>query len=72
MEIDNTELNGLLLFKELIKDGCKWDGELFTRKYSEALRYDLDIEERVLKTLSHFTEGTDYRIEKQYLMIYVA
>jgi hypothetical protein len=72
MEIPDNELNGMLLFIELIKDGCKWEGELFSGKYSEALRYDVDIEERVLKTLSHFTEGTTYRIEKKYLTIYVA
>lgn len=35
--IPERDLKGHELFKALIKDGCEWQGDVFHRKWSEAL-----------------------------------
>ncbi len=57
--------NGMYLFISLIKDGCEWQGDVFSKKWSECLFFDSTdgyVMERVERTLSAYTEGDDYRI----------
>ena len=58
-----TELDGLHLFKSLIKDGCEWQGDVFSRKWSECLYVREGSEDAVERTLAAYQEGVDYRRE---------
>lgn len=55
------ELNGLYLFKSLIKDGCKWQGDIMSKNWSESLYIPVGLEEQVELTLSIYDEGKDYK-----------
>ena len=67
--------NGMYLFISLTKDGCEWQGDTMSKKWSECLfipssghadqyeAVDSYITERVKRTLSGYTEGDDYRWE---------
>jgi hypothetical protein len=78
----NAEINGLYLFKSLIKDGCEWHGDVCSKKWSECLiiptRYstqygdviDATILDSVQQTLSAYVEGQDFKIENNMIWIY--
>lgn len=70
--VDSTEkvLNGLYLFKSLIKDGCEWHGDVHSQKWSEMLIVPAGLEHQVDLTLSCYEEGVDYR--KQLDTIWIA
>ena len=67
--------NGMYLFISLVKDGCEWQGDVMSNKWSECLfvpqmtdsqlnQYsDPTILDRVERTLSAYTEGDDFRRE---------
>lgn len=60
---EQTELNGLWLFKSLVKDGCQWQGDVVSRKWSEMLVVpDGDVMQKVKETVKGYTEGVDYKI----------
>jgi hypothetical protein len=55
-------INGLQLFKSLIKDGCEWHGDVMSRKWAEMLYIPNDVVmARVLITLAAYGD-TDYRL----------
>jgi hypothetical protein len=57
-------LNGLYLFKSLIKDGCEWRGDVWSSKWSDCLYMTQgDSRRKVLLTLANYTEGKDYKLE---------
>lgn len=58
-----NEQNGLELFKSLIKDGCEWQGDIFSKKWSECLYMadNTECREHVERTLSMYTEGVDFK-----------
>lgn len=53
----------LELFRSLIKDGCKWHGDVMSRKWAECLYFDESASDNVARTLESYTEGVDYRLE---------
>lgn len=55
---------GLELFRSLIKDGCKWHGDVCSRTWSECLYFNDDNDPEVLQTLYSYEEGTDYKLEE--------
>jgi hypothetical protein len=57
-------LNGLHLFKSLVKDKCEWQGDVFSRKWSECLfLLEETRREDVKRTLASYSEGVDYKLE---------
>jgi hypothetical protein len=53
------------LIIRLFKDGAMWEGDLCSRTYLEFLAVRDDrAQEKVEFTLKLFTEGTDYKIDK--------
>ena len=60
--IDRTRLNGHELFRSLIKDGCVWQGDVLSQKWSECLYFDEGNRDQVLTTLMHYREGVDFRV----------
>lgn len=51
------------LFKSLVKDGCVWHGDILSHKWGECLYFSPEVKDRVMQTLSMFTEGVDYKLE---------
>jgi hypothetical protein len=66
------ELDGLHLFKSLIKDGCKWEGDVMSNSWSECLIVPDDefVEQRVQDTLEAYEEGVDYQLDGNAVWIY--
>jgi len=61
--IESRRLHGYELFVELTKDGAKWNGDVFSGKWSEILYFENDeTKEKALQTLSHYESGVDYRL----------
>lgn len=60
--IPKTQLNGLYLFRSLMKDGCEWQGDIISNKWSEQLFYSITIEAKVKETLAAYNEGNDYKL----------
>ncbi len=60
-DLMNT-LTRCMLFKSLIKDGCKWHGDILSRKWTECLYFTPDLKERVVDTLSR-VDGLEYKLE---------
>lgn len=63
---EQQRLSSLTLFRDLIKDGCKWEGDVVTAKWSEILYFDAGddwVVKRVRETLYSYDEGVDYRLE---------
>lgn len=68
-----TTINGLQLFKSLIKDGCEWHGDVLSRKWSEQLFIPKDgVEEAARRTLESYTEGSDYKWDESGQAIWIA
>lgn len=69
--IDPVKLKeGLYLFKALIKDGCKWHGDVMSREWSECLYIeDEKTAERVEFTLSMYV-GFIYKRDGMAIWIY--
>ena len=67
--IPKSQLNGLYLFRSLIKDGCEWHGDIISNKWSECLFYSANIEYSVKQTLAAYTENEDYRLENGAIYI---
>jgi len=62
---------GLFLFKELVKMGCEWQGDVFSKKWSECLiltgdGYSLNRVVDVREYLAYYREGIDYKIEGDF------
>ena len=65
-KMNARQQNGMHLFISLVKDGCEWQGDVMSNKWSECLFFDPSdtyIAERVKRTLSAYTNGDDYRWE---------
>lgn len=62
--IQSDKINGLELFRSLIKDGCEWQGDVCSNKWSECL-YLINEHARdaVKRTLRAYNEGTDFELE---------
>jgi hypothetical protein len=64
--MDERTLNGMHLFISLTKDGCEWQGDVFSDKWSECLFIldgDTYVLDRVKRTLAAYEESVDYRWE---------
>lgn len=63
-----THLNGLHIFKGLIKLGCIWRGDIISNKWSEELFLGEDYMtghwDDVVEYLSAYTENVDYKWSK--------
>lgn len=57
------EIRSLELFKSMIKTGCQWHGDTFSKKWSEVLYFEDNIRDDVLYWLSSYTEGVDYKLD---------
>lgn len=51
---DKDSIQGLELFRDLIKCGASWHGDVLSRKWSECLYFTEDIKEHVQETLARF------------------
>lgn len=67
MMIQPTQLNGLYLFKALIKSGCEWHGDVISKKWSEALFIPEGV--NVERDLEPYTEGVEYMVEDRCIWI---
>jgi hypothetical protein len=65
--MDQRKIDGLELFKSLTKDGCEWQGDVFSRKWSECL-YAISpfAKEKAKRTLEAYKEGIDYQLEGSF------
>ena len=63
---ENVEVNGLFLTVSLFKDGCQWEGDIFSKKWAERLIVPLDehVQARVARTLEAYTADQDYKLER--------
>jgi len=53
------------LIISLLKDGAEWQGDIFSRTYLELLIVPQACEqEAIQRTLSVYTEGIDYKVER--------
>ena len=59
------DVNLLSLTINLLKDGCRWEGDTMSRRYAEILIVpDSYIAERITSSLKHYEEGVDYKLER--------
>lgn len=56
-------IDSLILFKLLIKAGCRWEGDVSHRLFSERLFFDECSQEKVLAVLAPYNNVTEYKIE---------
>ena len=63
MNLPENYVDGLYLFKALIKDGCKWQGDVQSKQWAECLYIPEGLEHQVVETLSPYEEGRDYKRE---------
>ena len=63
MSTSERTVQGLQLFKSLVKDGCTRQGDVFSRKWSECLYYTEEQWPQVENTLKAYMEGIEYRLE---------
>lgn len=68
-EVPQRTLNGLHLFKSLIKDGCEWHGDIFSPKWSEVLYLPSGKLDNVDRTLAMYEEGVDYKRDDMSIWI---
>lgn len=57
--MNNRTVNGLYLFKSLVKSGAVWEGDVVSKKWSEYLAVPVDRREDVEATLSHWTDDSE-------------
>jgi hypothetical protein len=63
-------MNGLYLFKALMKVGAQWHGDVIRKQWSECL-YVTDVPEHQLKLeLEFYEEGKDYKLSNGRIWIY--
>lgn len=62
-------LNSLFLFKALIKAGCRWEGDVSHRLFTERLYFDESIRGKVLEIVAPFSDVTEYKIEDNSVWI---
>lgn len=60
--VKGVYLDGLYLFKSLIKDGCEWHGDV-VGPWSECLYYPEGLKHQVDATLAAYQEGVNYKRE---------
>lgn len=63
--------DSLFLFKSLIKDGCEWQGDVFSKKWTECLFVpeNTRIEDKIQASLSAYEEGIDWKREGNAIWI---
>ena len=69
MKISDAQIEGLFLFKSLIKDGCTWQGDIDSRKWSECLYFVEGLRHQVDLTLESYDEGVEYKREGNAIWI---
>ena len=69
MEVFMRILNGLSLFKALIKVGCEWRGDISHPLFTERLHFSETNAEAVAEVLKLFEEDRDYKIEDNSVWI---
>lgn len=62
-------LNSLFLFKALIKAGCRWEGDVSHRLFSERLFFDEANRDKVLEVVKDSNPVTEYKIEDNSIWI---
>ena len=50
----HREIDALQLWKSLVKDGCTWEGDVFSRNWSECLIVPAGLDSQVCQTLSAY------------------
>lgn len=63
-------VDGLHLFKSLIKDGCTWHGDVCSNKWSECLYFEDKNKEAVEQTLYAYESGVHFKLEDGCVWIY--
>lgn len=56
-------VQGLHIFKSLIKDGCRWDGDVCSNKWSECLYFTGEQYAAVARTLYAYESGVHFKLE---------
>lgn len=62
-------LSSLALFKALIKVGCRWEGDISHRLFSERLFFDETARDKVLEAVKEYNSVTEYKIEDNSIWI---
>ena len=57
------------LFKNLIKDGCTWQGDIISPKWREHLYMPAGVENFARASLEQYVENVDYKIEGNFVWI---
>lgn len=63
MATSDLVVQGLHLFKSLIKDGCRWDGDVCSQMWSECLYYTGEQYEAVARALYPYEAGVHFKLE---------
>ena len=58
---DKQLIDSLHLFKSLIKDGCLWQGDIMSRKFSECLYVPEGLDHQVEHTLNAYPGAFERR-----------
>lgn len=58
---DSQIIDCLYLWKQLIKDGCEWHGDIHSSVYSEELFVPEGVEMHARSTLETYEEGVHYK-----------
>lgn len=66
---EKKQLEGLYLFKSLIKDGCEWHGDICSKHWSECLFIPQGLMHQVELTLSAYSQEV-YKKEDNSVWIY--
>lgn len=66
---EQRTLNGLYLFKELIKSGCEWQGDIINRKWSEALYIPEGTMGQVMEMVGPYKHTEDYVIIDNFIYL---
>lgn len=60
----SVNVDGLHLTISLFKSGCRWDGDVFSKKWAEYLVIPDDVvQERAERDVMSYMEGADYKWE---------
>lgn len=60
---------GLELFRDLVKDGCQWEGDVLSSRWSERLHIPPGAQDKVQRTLAGYVEGVDYKLADYHVWI---
>lgn len=62
-------MNSLFLFKLLIKSGCRWEGDVSHRLWSERLYFNEGDKDKIVEVLKDYKEDRDFKFEDNSIWI---